>query len=170
MKELQVKTLSENAILPERNHATDAGFDIYVSETVILKPQEKAKIATDIAVNIPKGYVGLLTSRSGVSSKTHLVVETGKIDAGFQGHMKIIVKNDSPMNEDLPYVTRGIAGESISPPFINDKMTRDEYLIRQGDKLAQLVIVPIVTPEINEVKEFDDVSERGQKGFGSSGV
>nr|WP_113622659.1 hypothetical protein [Staphylococcus aureus] len=109
-------------------------------------------------------------TRSGVSSKTHLVVETGKIDAGFQGHMEIIVKNDSPMNEDLPYVTRGIAGESVSPPFINDKMTRDTYLIRQGDKLAQLVIVPIVTPEINEVKKFEDVSERGQKGFGSSGV
>ncbi len=84
--------------------------------------------------------------------------------------MKIIVKNDSPMTEELPYVTRGVGGESISPPFINDKMTRDEYLIRQGNKLAQLVIVPIVTPEINEVKEFDDVSERGQKGFGSSGV
>ncbi|REA96505.1 dUTP pyrophosphatase, partial [Staphylococcus pseudintermedius] len=86
---LQIKLLSDNATMPKREHDTDAGFDIYAAETAILEPQEKALIATDIAVNIPKGYVGLLTSRSGVSSKTHLVIETGKIDAGFQGNMKI---------------------------------------------------------------------------------
>ncbi|EGQ3898840.1 dUTP pyrophosphatase, partial [Staphylococcus pseudintermedius] len=91
---LQIKLLSENATMPQRNHNTDAGFDIYAAETVVLEPQEKALIATDIAVNIPKGYVGLLTSRSGVSSKTHLVIETGKIDAGFTGNMKINIKND----------------------------------------------------------------------------
>ncbi|MCE5466570.1 hypothetical protein JL992_06390 [Staphylococcus pseudintermedius] len=78
MDKLQIKLLSENATMPQRNHVTDAGFDIYAAETVVLEPQEKALIATDIAVNIPKGYVGLLTSRSGVSSKTHLVIETGK--------------------------------------------------------------------------------------------
>ncbi|PNZ48558.1 dUTP pyrophosphatase, partial [Staphylococcus intermedius NCTC 11048] len=78
---LQIKLLSDNATLPTCNHSTDAGFDIYAAETVVLEPQEKALISTDIAVNIPKGYVGLLTSRSGVSSKTHLVIETGKIDA-----------------------------------------------------------------------------------------
>ncbi|WP_202974520.1 dCTP deaminase domain-containing protein, partial [Staphylococcus pseudintermedius] len=98
MDKLQIKLLSDNATLPTRNHSTDAGFDIYAAETVVLEPQEKALIATDIAVNIPKGYVGLLTSRSGVSSKTHLVIETGKIDAGFQGHMQINIKND---NEEL---------------------------------------------------------------------
>lgn len=70
---LQIKLLSENATMPKREHDTDAGFDIYAAETVVLEPQEKALIATDIAVNIPKGYVGLLTSRSGVSSKTHLI-------------------------------------------------------------------------------------------------
>ncbi|WP_202974522.1 dCTP deaminase domain-containing protein, partial [Staphylococcus pseudintermedius] len=90
----QIKLLSENATMPKREHDTDAGFDIYAAETVVLEPQEKALIATDIAVNIPKGYVGLLTSRSGVSSKTHLVIETGKIDAGYQGHMQINIKND----------------------------------------------------------------------------
>ncbi|HDT7152208.1 TPA: dUTP pyrophosphatase, partial [Staphylococcus aureus] len=79
---LQVKLLSENARMPERNHKTDAGYDIFSAETVVLEPQEKAVIKTDVAVSIPEGYVGLLTSRSGVSSKTHLVIETGKIDAG----------------------------------------------------------------------------------------
>lgn len=94
---LEIKLLSENATMPKRDRL-DAGYDIYSAETVILEPQEKAKIRTDIAVNIPEGYVGLLTSRSGVSSKTHLVIETGKIDAGFQGNMKINIKNDTDLN------------------------------------------------------------------------
>ncbi len=76
MTKLQIKLLSENATMPKRANETDAGYDIYAAETVILEPQEKAIIKTDLAVNIPKGYVGLLTSRSGVSSKTHLVIET----------------------------------------------------------------------------------------------
>lgn len=168
MNKLQIKLLSENATLPTRNHSTDAGFDIYAAETVILEPQEKALIATDIAVNIPKGYVGLLTSRSGVSSKTHLVVETGKIDAGFQGHMKFNIKNDYEDNK----------GETIFKRDLKDKIIIEDerhlykqgtYVINKGERLAQLVIVPIVTPQLQEVDEFSGVSERGEKGFGSSG-
>lgn len=168
MEQLQIKLLSENATLPTRNHSTDAGFDIYAAETITLEPQEKALIATDIAVNIPKGYVGLLTSRSGVSSKTYLVVETGKIDAGFQGHMKINIKNDYEDNK----------GETIFKRDLKDKIIIEDerhlykqgtYVIKKGERLAQLVIVPIVTPQLQEVDEFSEVSERGEKGFGSSG-
>lgn len=168
MDKLQIKLLSENATLPTRNHSTDAGFDIYAAETITLEPQEKALIATDIAVNIPKGYVGLLTSRSGVSSKTYLVVETGKIDAGFQGHMKINIKNDYEDNK----------GETIFKRDLKDKIIIEDerhlykqgtYVIKKGERLAQLVIVPIVTPQLQEVDEFSEVSERGEKGFGSSG-
>nr|WP_168429058.1 dUTP pyrophosphatase [Staphylococcus sp. 10602379] len=169
MEQLQIKLLSKNATLPTRNHSTDAGFDIYAAETVILEPQEKALIATDIAVNIPKGYVGLLTSRSGVSSDTHLVIETGKIDAGYQGHMQINIKNDFEDNK----------GETIFKRDLKDKIIIEDerhlykqgtYVINKGEKLAQLVIVPIVTPELQEVEKFDDVSARGEKGFGSSGI
>lgn len=168
MDKLQIKLLSENATLPTRNHSTDAGFDIYAAETITLEPQEKALIATDIAVNIPKGYVGLLTSRSGVSSKTYLVVETGKIDAGFQGHMKINIKNDYEDNK----------GETIFKRDLKDKIIIEDerhlykqgtYVIKKGERLAQLVIVPIVKPQLQEVDEFSEVSERGEKGFGSSG-
>ncbi len=91
---LQVKLLSKDARMPERNHKTDAGYDIFSAETVVLEPQEKAVIKTDVAVSIPEGYVGLLTSRSGVSSKTYLVIETGKIDAGYHGNLGINIKND----------------------------------------------------------------------------
>ncbi|WP_436884975.1 dUTP diphosphatase [Staphylococcus chromogenes] len=169
MDKLQIKLLSENATLPTRNHSTDAGFDIYAAETILLEPQEKALIATDIAVNILKGYVGLLTSRSGVSSKTHLVIETGKIDAGFHGNMKINIKNDHEDN----------GAETIFKRDLKDKIIIEDerhlykqgtYVINKGERLAQLVIVPIWTPTLQEVDEFSEVSERGEKGFGSSGI
>ncbi|UVD90820.1 MAG: dUTP pyrophosphatase [Staphylococcus haemolyticus] len=166
---LEFKKLSKDATEPERGRL-DAGYDIFAAETVILEPQEKAKIRTDIAVNIPEGYVGLLTSRSGVSSKTHLVVETGKIDAGFQGNMKINIKND-----DLPRVSnlRQAKYKDLESNYVetNGKETYrlGTYKIKKGDKLAQLVIVPIWTPELKEVEEFSYVSERGTDGFGSTG-
>lgn len=170
MTKLQIKLLSENATMPTRENVTDAGYDIYAAETVILEPQEKAIIKTDLAVNIPKGYVGLLTSRSGVSSKTHLVIETGKIDAGFQGNMKINIKND-----DLPRVPnlRQAKYKDLENNYveINGKETYriGTYKIKKSDKLAQLVIVPIWTPKLEEVEEFDTQSTRGTNGFGSTG-
>ncbi|WKU14502.1 dUTP diphosphatase [Staphylococcus devriesei] len=167
---LEFKKLSEDAIKPKRGRL-DAGYDIYSAETIILEPQEKAVIKTDVAVNIPEGYVGLLTSRSGVSSKTHLVIETGKIDAGFQGNMKINIKNDAEYIE-VPWDAlvsgfglidiKGNASEELYH-------VPNSYKINKGDKLAQLVIVPIWTPELKEVEEFSYVSERGTDGFGSTG-
>ncbi|MDW4150182.1 dUTP pyrophosphatase [Staphylococcus saprophyticus] len=168
---LEIKLLSDNATKPKRADDESAGYDIYAAETVILEPQEKALIATDLAVNIPKGYVGLLTSRSGVSSKTHLVVETGKIDAGFQGHMKINIKNDIDSDTVHAFELADIKGSSIL-----DNRERDgysiggSYQINKGDRLAQLVIVPIWTPELETVGEFESETARGQNGFGSSGT
>ncbi|AVQ36598.1 dUTP diphosphatase [Staphylococcus kloosii] len=167
MTNLEIKLLSDNATMPTRNNL-DAGYDIYAAETVILEPQQKALIATDLAVNIPQGYVGLLTSRSGVSSKTHLVIETGKIDAGYQGHMKINIKNDNEDDGAETIFLRDISNEKIFEEERNI-YKRGSYQINKGDKLAQLVIVPIFTPELLEVKEFSNESARGQQGFGSTG-
>lgn len=170
---LEIKLLSENATMPKRDRL-DAGYDIYSAETVILEPQEKAVIKTDVAVNIPEGYVGLLTSRSGVSSKTHLVIETGKIDAGYQGNLGINIKNDmeddgiTSLYEDLDdelVSVLDIKGNCVS----KGESARKVYKINKGDKLAQLVIVPIWTPELKKVEEFSDESERGEQGFGSTG-
>lgn len=177
MTKLQIKLLSENATMPKRDRL-DAGFDIYAAETVILEPQQKAVIKTDLAVNIPKGYVGLLTSRSGVSSKTHLVIETGKIDAGFQGNMKINIKNDYISSDEYELAKISEADGGIKYPVygINNQLMHylqeyddPTYQINKGDKLAQLVIVPIWTPELEEVTEFDTQSTRGTNGFGSTG-
>lgn len=170
---LEIKLLSENATMPKRDRL-DAGYDIYSAETVILEPQEKAVIKTDVAVNIPEGYVGLLTSRSGVSSKTHLVIETGKIDAGYQGNLGINIKNDmehdgiTSLYEDLDDELVSIL--DIKGNYINEgEGARKVYKINKGDKLAQLVIVPIWTPGLKEVEEFSSESERGEQGFGSTG-
>ncbi|MDS3837835.1 dUTP diphosphatase [Staphylococcus hominis] len=162
---LEFKMLSKDATEPERGRL-DAGYDIFAAETVMLDAQEKATIRTDIAVNIPEGYVGLLTSRSSVSSKTHLVIETGKIDAGFQGNMKINIKNDLqeyPHTCDYYHDIKDESHKSESTELFG------AYKINKGDKLAQLVIVPIWTPELKEVEEFSYVSERGTDGFGSTG-
>lgn len=171
---LEIKLLSDNATKPKRADDESAGYDIYAAETVILEPQQKALVATDLAVNIPKGYVGLLTSRSGVSSKTHLVVETGKIDAGFQGHMKINVKNDTQNSNNYDvlsevYSAFNIKGEEIE---LNDEevlVPYGTYKIQKGERLAQLVIIPIATPTLEEVKEFSNKTIRGTNGFGSTG-
>ncbi len=166
---LQVKLLSKDARMPERNHKTDAGYDIFSAETVVLEPQEKAVIKTDVAVSIPEGYVGLLTSRSGVSSKTHLVIETGKIDAGYHGDLGINIKNDHEDDKMQTIFLRDIDNEKI---FEKERhlYKLGSYRIEKGERIAQLVIVPIFTPELKQVKEFESVSERGEKGFGSSGV
>lgn len=178
MNTLEFKKLSKDATTPERGRL-DAGYDIFAAETVILEPQEKTTIRTDIAVNIPEGYVGLLTSRSGVSSKTHLVIETGKIDAGFQGNMRINIKNDTDLNSvnANPHIFEAgfanyvydIKNEIIETIYDDGEFMTDVYKINKGDKLAQLVIVPIWTPELKEVEEFSYVSERGTDGFGSTG-
>lgn len=165
--QLEIKLLSDNATMPTRDRL-DAGYDIYSAETVILEPQEKAVIKTDIAVNIPEGYVGLLTSRSGVSSKTHLVIETGKIDAGFQGNMGINIKNDFERKDLKAFVLRDVKNERIICSN-NETKEYQSYKINKGDKLAQLVIVPIWTPELKQVDEFHTESERGESGFGSTG-
>lgn len=166
--QLEIKLLSDDATMPTRERL-DAGYDIYSAETIILEPQEKALIDTDLAVNIPEGYVDLLTSRSGVSSKTGLEVETGKIDAGFQGHMKINIKNDFPISEDDHYQDFFLTIAQKAIVADRDSVELGTYKINKGDKLAQLVIVPIWTPELKQVDEFHTESERGSDGFGSTG-
>ncbi|HDU1311646.1 TPA: dUTP pyrophosphatase, partial [Staphylococcus pseudintermedius] len=99
-----------------------------------------------------------------------------KIDAGFHGNMKINIKNDyvyeDPYDDLFCHADRIYSGVyGVDGRIIDNDLYKDfpVYQINKGDRLAQLVIVPIITPELEQVEEFTSESARGEKGFGSSG-
>ena len=140
MKTIQIKQLSPNATLPTRTHSTDAGLDIYAAEDTMVTHTHATIIPTGIAVNIPEGYEGTIRPRSGKSVKTNLRVVLGTIDAGYNAEIGVIA----------------------------DALDRSNYLVKRGEKIAQLVIQRVETPKVEIVEQFDTKSERGEKGFGSS--
>ena len=140
MKSLQIKQLSETATLPTRSHEHDSGLDLYASEDALVTYTHASVIPTGIAVNIPAGYEGQIRPRSGKSSKTNLRVILGTVDCGYNGEIGVIA----------------------------DTLNKSEYLVRKGEKIAQLVISPIVTPSLEIVDQFDTQSARGSNGFGST--
>ncbi len=163
------KRLTEDAILPVKAHATDSGFDLFANEYVIIEPGETKVIKTGIAIKLPLGYEAQVRPRSGITSKTKLRVQLGTIDNDYTGEIGIIV--DNVKSKKFASYPRYAA-----PIFVEDKdyhITKEVYQepikIKKGDKLAQLVIAPI--PEV-QAYEFTDtpVTERGDKGFGSTGV
>ena len=140
MKSIQIKQLSESATLPTRAHTTDSGLDLYASEDALVTYTHASVIPTGIAVNIPAGYEGQIRPRSGKSTKTNLRVVLGTIDAGYNAEIGVIA----------------------------DALDRSSYLVQRGEKIAQLVIQRVETPQLEIVDQFDTQSERGEKGFGSS--
>src|SRR5699024_7108375 len=159
------KKISDEAKLPMKAHATDSGFDLFVSEDVSIKPGETKVIKTGIAIKMPPGYEAQVRPRSGITSKTDLRVQLGTIDNDYTGEIGIIVDNISGnQSNNASYVYRDIKGDFIDASNICEGTY---YEVKKGDKLAQLVIAPI--PGV-EVYEFDDDYEtvRGSNGFGST--
>ncbi len=167
MEILKVKLLSKNATEPVRAHEHDAGIDIFAAETVTIGPQHRVKLATDIAVDIAPGYVGWLTGRSGIDFNTDLCVKEGKIDAGFHGHMTITIKNDHEYKSGNGIVY-DVKGDFVRS-YEQSNGTK-EYQINKGDKIAQLLILPVALPKVEIVEDFGFTTERGEKGHGSTGV
>lgn len=131
--------LDEGAFMPEKAHKLDAGFDLRTPEDVIVPPGGNAIIDTGVHVEIPEGYVGFLKSKSGLNVKNGIVSE-GVIDAGYNGSIVAKLYNR----------------HSVLKRF--DK----------GDKITQLVILPIPEVEMVQVEKLED-TERGSNGFGSTG-
>lgn len=128
--------------IPTRIHATDAGYDLTSSEDFTLVAGERYLASTGTRINIPEGYVGFICPRSGLAANKGVTVlnAPGVVDAGYTGEILVNLINTGSL-------ARGIS---------------------KGDRIAQLVILPIVTPEFEEVDSFDK-TERGGKGYGSSG-
>lgn len=137
---IQVKLLTEASKAPTRNTPTDAGLDLYSSETVLIRGGEWKAISAGISISIPDGFYARIAPRSGLAYKHGLDVFAGVVDSGYRGEIKVILYN---------------AGKK-------------DYLINIGDKIAQLIIEQCCIWDIKIVNDLKN-SERGEKGFGSSG-
>lgn len=137
---LMFSKLSEKAIAPSRGSIGAAGYDLYAAHDVSIPAQGKAIVKTDIAVALPEGWYGRVAPRSGLSWKHHLDIGAGVIDSDYRGNVGVILFNLSHVDFD----------------------------VKQGDRIAQLIIQRICTPELEEVESLDETT-RGAGGYGSTG-
>src|SRR5690554_6223089 len=163
------KRLNDNAIIPSKAHATDSGFDLYASEDVIIEPGETTVVPTGIAVQLPEGYEAQVRPRSGITAKTKLRVQLGTIDNAYRGEIGVIVDNTDAGKDSIVSLVKCIDGKS-SLDYEGRLYPSPTYIIRKGDRIAQLVIQPLPTVEAYEVEGELEETERGEGGFGSTGV
>ena len=131
--------LDEGAKLPTRAHHTDAGLDLYSRDDAIVPAHGCAVFDTGVHVELPEGTAGFLKSKSGLNVKYGITSE-GVIDVGYTGSIVVKLYNHSDSN----------------------------YYVSAGDKISQLVVIPVFTPVLMVVDTFEE-TERGDNGFGSSG-
>ena len=149
---IDVKKLYSNAILPTRAHDDDAGYDLYAfssndintDRSVIIPALKSRKINTGVAMQIPNGYVGLVFARSGLGINKGITPRNcvGVIDSNYRGEIIVSLHNDNP-----------------------DK----DVSINIGDRIAQIVVVPYLRFDLQEVEELG-ATDRGDKGLGSTGT
>lgn len=142
--QLRIKRLDTSLPLPAYAHDGDAGLDLVASEDLTLAPGERGLVGTGIAVAIPEDYAGFVQPRSGLALRNGLglVNSPGLIDSHYRGEIKVILINLDPATP---------------------------IGIRRGDRIAQLVVQPVVHTQIVEADDLDD-TVRGEGGFGSTGV
>jgi dUTP pyrophosphatase len=140
---LSIKRLDPGLPVPAYAQPDDAGLDLYAARSAELEPGERIAIPTGVAVAIETGYAGFVQARSGRALREGLALVNapGLVDSGYRGEIKVIVVNLD---------------------------TSAAIKIERGDKIAQLVIQPVVSAELEEVDELPD-SERGGGGFGATG-
>ena len=132
--------VEKGAYVPERAHKTDAGLDIKSKETRFVLAHSSAIFHTGLHVQLPHGTAGLLVSKSGLNVK-HGITSTGLIDEGYTGEIMVKLYNNSD----------------------------ESYLVQAGDKISQLVVIPVKYEQIKVVEKLAD-TERSSHGFGSTGV
>ena len=139
---IPVVRLTDTAVLPTYAHVGDAGMDLYADEDIMLGNETWNLVSTGVAMSIPEGYVGLIHPRSGLAAKHGITVlnAPGTIDAGYRGEIKVILLNG----------------------------TDKDFVVRRGDRIAQLVVQEFVHGDIVGVSSLDD-TERSTNGFGSTG-
>lgn len=141
MMPMRVK-LDVGAFMPMRAHEADGGYDLYSPVDATVYDLKGTEIDTGVHVQIPRGFVGFIKSRSGMNIKKNVVCE-GVIDSGYTGSIAVKLR-------------------------LQSGNVYDRVVINRGDRIAQLVLLPVFTPELEEVDELEE-TERGDNGFGSSG-
>lgn len=142
--ELRVRRLHPDAVLPTRAHPGDAGLDLVASEAATLEPRGgRAVVGTGIAVEVPDGWAGLVCPRSGLAARHGIGVVNGPgvIDAGYRGEVRVVLHNTDP---------------------------HEAFEIAPGDRIAQLVLTPVLLGDVMEVSELA-AAARDASGFGSTG-
>jgi len=139
--DLQVKCLSINAMMPQRATDGSAGYDLFSAVDLVINPRKRCAIPLDIAITPPIGTYAQLMSRSGLSLKHQIDVRAGTIDRDFTGNVQVILDNSG----DAP------------------------YKINIGDRIAQMVLVNIQTPPVQETQQIQS-TDCGTSGFGSTGI
>ena len=144
MIDIKIKLLDKSLPMPAYAHKTDAGIDLYSAINCVLKPYERKLIPSGVKLSIPEGYAGFIQPRSGLAIKNgiSLVNSPGLIDSGYRGEVCLIMIN---LDKEM------------------------DFTIKKGDKICQLVIKKIEQANLTEVEELDD-SDRGEDGFGSTGI
>ncbi|KAI1390295.1 deoxyuridine 5'-triphosphate nucleotidohydrolase [Hypoxylon trugodes] len=138
---LLIKKLSSTAKLPTRGSAFAAGYDLYASQPTTIPSRGKALVETDISIAVPAGTYGRIAPRSGLAAKHFIDTGAGVIDADYRGPVKVLLFNHSDA----------------------------DFEVKEGERVAQLVLERIYTPEVLEVQELEE-SVRGAGGFGSTGT
>ena len=144
MIELPIVRLRDEATLPARAYAGDAGLDLATCERVELAPGERAVVPTGIAVAVPEGYAGFVQPRSGLAARHGITIVNapGLIDSGYRGEIRVVLLNTD---------------------------RSETFVAEPGERIAQLVVLPVPGLEVAEVDELPG-SARGARGFGSSRI
>ncbi|NIR47232.1 dUTP diphosphatase [candidate division KSB1 bacterium] len=140
---VKIKKLTATAIPPQYAHAGDSGADLFSTVDDTLQPMERKAIPTGLSVEVPKGFELQVRPKSGLALKSGLTVlnTPGTIDFGYRGEVKVILIN----------------------------LSSDPYQLKAGQKIAQLVVAPVVYAQFQEVEELSETT-RGDGGFGSTGL
>ena len=140
---LKFKRIHPDAVLPAYAHPSDAGMDVRSVEELAIAPGKRALVRTGLVMMLPQFYEAQVRPRSGLALKHGITVlnTPGTIDSGYRGEVGVVLIN----------------------------LGQEEFKVAKGDKIAQLVIAPVTQPEIAEAFDVDE-TDRGEGGFGSTGV
>jgi dUTP pyrophosphatase len=145
MTKIQIKKLSSDVLTPKYETVGSSGMDVsaYIEQDITINPGDKAIIPTGFSLAIPQGYEVQIRPRSGLAAKKNITVlnTPGTIDADYRGEVKVILIN----------------------------LGREKFSIKKGERIAQMVVCPVIKTQLEEVQELSSTN-RGSGGFGSTGI